>query len=56
MWEDPIVKETRELRRLYAAQFKHDQDSILEDIRNRQEKSERRCVAFSARRLCPVSQ
>jgi len=35
MWQDPIVKETRELRKKYAEQFKHDLDVIFEDIRNR---------------------
>ena len=49
MWQDPIVKETRELREQYAMQFKHDLDAIFEDIRNRQKKSERKCVSFAAR-------
>ncbi len=51
MWQDPIVKETRELREQYAAQFKHDIDAIFQDIRKRQEKSERKKVAFPPRRL-----
>ncbi len=50
MWQDPIVKETRELREQYALQLKHDPDAIFEDIRNRQKKSERKCVSFAARR------
>lgn len=50
MWQDPIVKETRELREQYAMQFKHDPDAIFEDIRNRQKKSARKCVSFAARR------
>jgi len=50
MWQDPIVKETRELRKQYATQFKHDPDAIFEDIRNRQEKSARKCVAFPSRK------
>lgn len=36
MWQDPVVQETRKLRKHYAAQFKHDPDAIFEDIRNRQ--------------------
>ena len=50
MWQDPIIKETRELRELYAAQFRHDPDAIFEDIRKRQEKSGRKCMSFPARK------
>jgi len=49
MWQDPIVKETRELRELYANQFNHDTDAIFKDICDRQEKSDRKVVAFPAR-------
>jgi hypothetical protein len=38
MWQDPIVKETRELRKQYASKFKHDADAIFEDILKRHEK------------------
>ena len=50
MWEDPIVKETRELRNQYAKQFNFDFDAIYEDICNRQKKLEKKCVSFSARK------
>lgn len=50
MWHDPIVKETRELREQYAAQFKHDLDAVFEDICNRQEESERERVSFPSRK------
>jgi len=50
MWHDPIVKETRELRERYAAQFKHDFDAIFQDIRKRQERSDRKRVALPPRR------
>ena len=50
MWQDPIVKETRELRKQYAVQFKHNPDAIFKDIRKRQEKSGRKCVSFPSRR------
>jgi len=53
MWQDPIVKETRKLRKQYAEKFNHDPDAIFEDIRNRQDKSERKRVAFPAHRLEP---
>ena len=48
MWQDPIVKETRELREQYAAQFKHNLDAIFLDIRNRQDKSGQKRVSFPA--------
>lgn len=51
MWEDPIVKETRELREEYASKFKHDADAIFEDILKRQAKSGRKRVVFPARKL-----
>ncbi len=49
MWEDPIVKETRELRKQYAAQFNNDPDAIFEDICKRQDKSKHQRVSFPAR-------
>jgi len=50
MWQDPIIKETRELRNQYAAQFKHDLDAIFKDIKARQEKSTRNLVSFPPRK------
>jgi hypothetical protein len=50
MWQDPIVKETRELRKKYAEQFNNDPDKIFEDICKRQDKSKRKRVSFPARR------
>ncbi len=46
MWQDPIVKETRELRRQYAAKFKNDADAIFEDILKRQEASKKNVLHF----------
>ena len=50
MWQDPIVKETRELREKYANKHKNDADAIFEDILKRQEKSGRKRVALPARK------
>lgn len=50
MWKDPIVKETRELRKQYASMFKNDADAIFEDIIKRQEVSKRKRVTFPARK------
>jgi len=49
MWEDPIVKETRELREQYASQHNHDIDAIFEDIQHRQSESKVKVVLFSPR-------
>jgi len=50
MWEDPIVKETRELRKLYASKCNNDADAIFEDILKRQEKSKHKLIKFPARK------
>jgi hypothetical protein len=50
MWEDPIVKETRDLRKKYGSKFKNDPDAIFEDILKRQEISKRRRISFPARK------
>ena len=50
MWQDPIVKETRELRKKYAFKFKNDANKIFEDILMRQKKSGQKRVSFPARK------
>jgi hypothetical protein len=50
MWQDPIVKETRELRKKYSSKFKHDADAIFEDILKRQKNSQRERASFPARK------
>ena len=50
MWQDPIVKETRELRRKYASKFNNKTDAIFEDIMKRQAKSNRNRVRFPSLR------
>ena len=50
MWQDPVVKETRELRERCAEQFKHDLNAIFEDICKRQDKSGRDYVRLPSRR------
>lgn len=54
MWQDPIIKETRELRNQYAVQFNHDLDAIFEDIKKRQEKSKRKQVSFPPRKAIVI--
>jgi len=53
MWQDPIVKETRELRKQYASRFNNDPNAIFEDILKRQKASERKRAAFPARKPKP---
>jgi hypothetical protein len=50
MWNDPIVKETRDLRKKYASKFNNDPDAIFEDIRKRQKISKRKRISFPARK------
>jgi len=50
IWQDPIVKETRALRKQYAAQFKNDPDAIFEDILKRQKNSKRKHVTLPLRK------
>ena len=50
MWQDPIIKETRELRELYASKFNHDTEAIFEDICDRQAKTDRKKLTFPARK------
>lgn len=50
MWQDPVVKKTRELRDQYASKFKHDTDAIFDDILKRQKASDRKQISFSGRK------
>jgi hypothetical protein len=50
MWQDPIVKETRELRKEYASRFNNDADAIFEDILKRQKASEKKRFSFPSRK------
>ncbi len=50
MWQDPIVKETRELREDYASKFKNDPDAIFEDILIRQKTSKTKYAVFLPRK------
>jgi hypothetical protein len=51
MWEDAIVKETRDLREEYSSEFDHNLDAIFADIRLRQKKSCRTKVSFPGRKV-----
>lgn len=53
IWEDPIVRETRERREAYAQKFGHDLNAIFEDIRLQQESGGRNVVFREPRRPEP---
>ena len=50
MWQDPIVEETRNLRKQYAEKFNHNIEAIFADICKRQESSKHKRVSFPARK------
>ena len=50
MWQDPIVKMTRELRREYADECGNDMHAIFEDIQKRQKRSGKKLVSFPPRK------
>jgi hypothetical protein len=51
MWEDSIVKEVREARESYAAQFNCDLHAIYRDLKEKEKKSGRKTVCFPPRRI-----
>ncbi len=55
MWNDPIVKETRKQRDLYAAEHNHNIDSIFQDILEREKLSKKKIVVMSARKIVPLN-
>ena len=48
---DPIIAEVRAIRDEYAARFDYDVGAIFQDIRARQEASDREHVRYPARRV-----
>jgi len=46
MFKDPIVEEVRAARQRHAARFNYDLKKIAEDLRKRQEQSNRPVVSF----------
>jgi hypothetical protein len=50
MWKDPIVEETRERRKQYAAAMHNDLAAIFFDIRKRQAGRSQKPIALPARK------
>ena len=48
---DPIIAEVRAVREAHAARFNYDVKAIFEDIRAKQEVSERNYVSYPPRRV-----
>jgi hypothetical protein len=51
MFDDPIVEETRRIRRVHASQFDNDLSAIAADLRRLDGESDRNYVSFPPRRL-----
>jgi hypothetical protein len=49
MWEDPVVKDTRELRNEYAHKFNGDIEAMFQDILRRQQEHSERLVSLPPR-------
>jgi len=51
MWQDPIVKEVRQVREAYAARFDYDLVAICRDLKQQEQNSGRRFVSYAPRRV-----
>jgi hypothetical protein len=54
MWEDPIVKETREAREELFARFNHDLGALCRFLRERESEHPDRVVTLEPRRPEPI--
>jgi hypothetical protein len=50
MWEDPIVEETRKLREEYLAEFDHDLDALVRDLKEKERQGGRKVVSLPPRK------
>jgi hypothetical protein len=50
MWEDPIVEETRKLREEYLAEFDHDLEALVRDLKQKEQQSGRKVVSLPPRK------
>ena len=55
MWNDPIVNETRKLRKSYASEHNRDIDAIFQDILKWQAESTRKVVSLPPRKPTPMN-
>lgn len=54
MWQDPIVGEVRKVREAHAARYNFDLRAIYLELRRAEQKSRRRKVSFSPKRIKPI--
>jgi hypothetical protein len=50
MWEDPIVEETRKLRAEYLAEFDHDLEALVRDLKQKEQQGGRKVVSLPPRK------
>jgi hypothetical protein len=55
MWEDPIVKEVRRVRREHAARFGYDLHRVYADLKERERRSGRKYASYPPRRPATVA-
>lgn len=53
MCEDEIVEETRRLREEYAVKFRHDLEAIYEDLKEQENRSQRKVVSLPPKEPAP---
>jgi hypothetical protein len=54
MWDDSIVTEVRKVREAHAARFDYDLQAIYAALKEAEQKSSRKKVTFSPKRITPV--
>ena len=54
MWQDPIVAEVRHAREAHAAQFNFDLRAICRALKEQEEQSQRKKVAFAPKLIPPI--
>ena len=55
MWQDPIVKEVRQVRETHAARYDFDLSTIYLELKKAEQKSGRREVSFAPKRIMPIN-
>ncbi|MBN1583033.1 MAG: hypothetical protein JXA89_20160 [Anaerolineae bacterium] len=55
MWQDPIVKEVRQVREAHAEQFNFDLNMIYKALKEQEIQSQRKKVSFPPKRIPSVN-
>lgn len=51
MWEDPIIQEIRRVREAHSNHFNNDLQAIYQDLKEQEEKSNRKFVSYAPKLL-----